>query len=84
MIWIGVTYQNWLDPQHKGRSKGRETIITVERGNLDRFFTFRIILKIVPVIFLPIFLHKKSYELWYFLHQSQKLWFCVGSTIFFF
>jgi hypothetical protein len=32
VIWIVGTHQNGLDPQHKGRSKGREKII------IDEFF----------------------------------------------
>jgi hypothetical protein len=40
---------------------------TVERGNVDHFFFFHIILKIDPIIFSQFFLQEKSYEFWYFL-----------------
>ncbi len=61
------------------------TIFTVGRGNLDHFFIFRIILKIFPVIFLPIFFYIKSrmnYGTSYI--KAKNHGFVVGSTIFFF
>jgi hypothetical protein len=56
----------------------KRTLLGVNRrcplkvGNFDHLITFKIVLKLFPNIFLPIFLHENSHVLWYIWNHRQN------------
>jgi hypothetical protein len=69
-------------PPRTSNTSSQKINSTVERGNLDRFFTFRIILKIVPVIFYQFFYIKSRMNYGTSYIKAKNHGFVVGSTIF--